>query len=284
MKKIGLLRLQLLIIHVTSLSAFTASAVSTTFPKLTGRFQSPQHQEIRSWRTCICKVRSTSRLNLYRDEQNQTVSVSPESNYVRNTKSGSHNILREYHKTNLITLDKTEYNTYLGMEKLSSRLASCGIRDFYFVNDDDDLDQMAPTFNSASKLSTNNDSPFTLKKLETGELNTEDFVHVKTLVWKGMYLENSTEVFVDQPTDDEKYDGNQEVKGDGGSNPTVSEFYFVTALRIKDKVDTRMLREIIRREWPKKNGGTLLLRMADQTHAEAMTGFSSGSMPPGWLT
>ena len=145
------------------------------------------------------------------------------------------------------------------MEKLNRRLYASGVTDHFFVNDEDGTDQIIP-----SKLDAQ-----VLERSDKGKLKDVSAVHVKTLVWKGVYIESSS-----SSRKDEEFES--EAKED--KNKT---FYFVTALRVQDKVELKFLRNIVKEEFPRQKG-TLLVQMAEREVAENLTGFVSGSMPPGW--
>ena len=165
------------------------------------------------------------------------------------------------------------------MEILAKRLSSCGVKNYYFVNDNDETDQMVPV--------TQGDQ-IVLQRAEQDEIRKDEIVNVKTLVWKGTFLRNTTRTSkstsikrfghdIDEDGDEKKADTESSSLQDRDED---DHFYFVTALRAEDKVDIKKLRVIIKDEFRQK--GTLILQIADKDHAEKITGFASGSMPPGW--
>lgn len=160
-------------------------------------------------------------------------------------------------------------DSFISMEKLATRLSSCGVENFYFVNDNDETDQFEPIMNGDETL---------LQEVDYDNIRKDPYVHVKTLVWKGIFLKTSTK------TQSSSYSFQEEKKSNDMENKTFTNedfhFYFVTALRVEDKVDMKRLRTIIKDEFKRK--GTLILQMANRDEAEKITGFSSGSMPPGW--
>jgi Ribonuclease D len=178
--------------------------------------------------------------------------------------------------------------TLLGMNRLHSRLEACGVKNYCFVNDHDDdntaSNRILPSCKDPSKnkrieleqVPTMDGSTTIVKEVEEHDV----VVHVKTLVWKGMYV----------PSFSKNHTRMQEpntVMGLKNKDKTKDTFYFVTALRLEDKVDVNKLRDIVgKEEWPPcvDKSGTLILELAEQSCAEQMTGFQSGSMPPGWHT
>lgn len=148
--------------------------------------------------------------------------------------------------------------TLLGMEKLHKRLHASGVTDHFFANDEDGTDQLAPY-----KLDNQE-----LQRVEHGQMKDISAVHVKTLIWKGVYLQSSLS--------STQKEGESQIIQD--QNET---FYFVTALRVQDKVELKLLRNIIKKKFPKQKG-TLIVQLAERNVAEDITGFASGSMPPGW--
>ena len=174
--------------------------------------------------------------------------------YQENTRAGVHLFLQ---KASNQTLNECKIEDILfGMEKLHKRLHASGVTDHFFVNDEDGTNQLAP-----SKLDSQE-----LLRLERGGIKDISAVHVKTLVWKGTYLQSS-------------------LSSTEGTSQFIQEqnktFYFVTALRVQDKVELKFLRNIIKNEFPNQKG-TLIIQMAEREVAEDLTGFTSGSMPPGW--
>jgi hypothetical protein len=167
-------------------------------------------------------------------------------------------------------------DSFLGMEKLNSRLQACGVQTYYFINDIDANDQLVPSV----------EDPFNLVPVHPDDVILEDCVHVKTLIWRGSYLRNtvlrqdsSSDVTSIKDVDNSTVvEENKPMDFNGTQNDS---FYFVTALKIDDKVDLKQLRRIVNREWPSKDG-SLILQLAEQSHAEIIAGFASGSIPPGW--
>jgi hypothetical protein len=173
----------------------------------------------------------------------------------------------------------------MGMNKLNSRLQACGVKNYYFVKDDDEADQLAPSPNDPLKLIHLD------KKMNHRKIVEEDLVHVKTLVWKGFYGSKTMRANIMQNKNGvSSCETKEEITAVGDDEALLTtnkgSFYFVTALRMEDKVDWKKLRQIVMREWPSSNeeSGTLILELAEQSCAEHMTGFKSGSMPPGWHT
>ena len=151
-----------------------------------------------------------------------------------------------------------------GMDKLGSRLFSCGVKNYYFVNDNDETDQLVPVTQGDHTV---------LQRVEPDHIQKDEAVHVKTLIWRGTFLRNTTDVKIDEKKAKNESNSLQDRDED-------DHFYFVTALRVEDKVDMKKLRVMIKEEF--RQGGTLILQMADRDQAEKLTGFASGSMPPGW--
>ena len=152
-------------------------------------------------------------------------------------------------------------DSHNSMETLANRLHSCGVESFYFANDSDPAEQLAPIIQG---------DRVDLQHLDPSELRKDESIHVKTLIWKGIFLRNSTSAHRNENKDGED--------GDDGDDA----IYFVTALRVEDKVDMGKLRMIIKGEMRKKGGQTLILQLAEQQQAESIAGFASGSMPPAW--
>jgi hypothetical protein len=178
------------------------------------------------------------------------------------------------------------------MEKLGSRLSSCGVINYYFVNDIDETDQLVPVVTQGNQT--------LLQRVDPAHIRKDEIVHVKTLVWRGTFLRNTTDVKGDDDNNGDIYNNEYNINSkyninsNNNSNSNINaenksslqdrdednHFYFVTALRAEDKVDMKKLRVMIKDEFRQK--GTLILQMADRDHAEKLTGFASGSMPPGW--
>ena len=95
---------------------------------------------------------------------------------------------------------------------------------------------------------------------------TEDIVvEVKTLVWEVQGI----------MTGDYK-DGSLPAK-------FIDNFYVVTALQMKDKIDMRMLKDLVLEKKTRQNGTLTTIRsmqLAPLKIAESLTGFQSGCMPP----
>ena len=166
-------------------------------------------------------------------------------------------------------------DSVIGMEELNSRLQACGIQKYYFVNDGNAKDRLVPS----------SDDPSILIPVHTDDVILEDYVNVKTLIWRGSYIRNSalrkelsTNVENRNDIDNTTLLETNPMTSNGSQNDT---FYFITALKIDDKVDLKQLRNIVNREWP-SNDGSLILQLAEQSHAEMISGFASGSIPPGW--
>ena len=165
-------------------------------------------------------------------------------------------------------------DSFESMEKLTNRLIACGVDNFFFMHDDDTTYQLAPVLREDTGKSV-------LERVSRNELRKVDIMHVKTLVWKGTFLRNSTNI----DTNNNNPNINQDEKRDEQLHNNVDSFYFVTALRMEDKVDMKKLRMIVKEDYLRKKrnaGGTLILQLAELDEAEKITGFSSGSMPPGW--
>ncbi len=205
-----------------------------------------------AWAFTIHPSRTTS-VNLVSSllkQQQQPIILRPPSKLKESLKVTEHNLYRVAHCIS----DSVE-----SMEKLANRLHSCGVKNFYFENDNDSSDQLAPVIKGGQ---------VNLQRVDDGEIRKDDIIHVKTLIWKGIFLRNSSN----------NTDGITNVEGSGSQ----ISFYFVTALRAEDKVDLGKLRKIIKGEIRKRGGQTLILQLADLRQAEIMAGFTSGSMPPGW--
>ena len=179
------------------------------------------------------------------------------------------------------------------MKLLHERLQACNVTKYCFVNDHDSTDQYSPIVSSSSSSSTIS----TLERTAYAETKYLNAIHVKTLVWKGVYLQSKGKVrsINDKGSSNDIDNESKENNNNNNFNEDIinrpkdgtqfnKPFYFVTALRIQDKVDMKSLRALVKREWPKqrKSGGVLILQMAEQSIAEELTGFQSGSMPPGW--
>jgi len=146
-----------------------------------------------------------------------------------------------------------------GMELIERRLSNVGAKDYHFVR--------------AEYRSNGNED----KKIETSHIPTRsppsahrpdiEPVHVKTLIWEAVLVRPCS-------------------SGSGRTIEEVVDHYFVTALRVEDRVDLRRLYDLVKAhtlESPSldmQSSRRLLLRLAKREVAETLTGYQSGTIPP----
>jgi len=171
-----------------------------------------------------------------------------------------------------------------GMNELHSRLQSCGVNRYYFIDDNDASRQLSVPVSNGTVADVTEDARATsLAWTQRDDLSTDaGFVHVKTLIWEVVYPHPHT-------SDDDP--------------PVSTTIFIAVALRNGDRVDVNYLRSVLESDlrWDGTNvtlhgdGATvmakdvvcrgratapMIVRMADRPVAERLSGFVSGCIPP----
>jgi len=148
------------------------------------------------------------------------------------------------------------------MELLDKRLRDVGAKNYAFVNLDDGSVAEGLGSHAESIIGTRIDA--------NGNATTipNTIEHIKTLIWEAVLL----------------------VPCQSGSGKTIEEIidhYFVTALRVEDRVDLTKLYELVRQHTLEATpdelsmqSKRLMLRLAEREMAESLAGFKSGTIPP----
>lgn len=137
------------------------------------------------------------------------------------------------------------------MELLDSRLTNVGAKGYQFVGIDDNHDK---DDNDEKKEST--PSPTAIAEP----------VHVKTLIWEAVLVVPCS-------------------SGSGRTIEEVVDHYFVTALRVEDRVDLQRLYDLVKvhsleSSTSDMESGRLMLRLAKRDVSETLAGYQSGTIPP----